>query len=96
MGKDGNKFRSTKCIKRKMFTRFDCEEFLQSDDSLFCGYCNDPPTKHENLGTTKPKNANEAVLSVKEQGNLVPRVSPSVIWERPWLRLVTCLPESGR
>jgi hypothetical protein len=22
--------------------------------------------------------------------NLVPRVSPSVIWERPWLRLVTC------
>jgi hypothetical protein len=28
--------------------------------------------------------------------NLVPRVSPSVLWERPWLRLVTCLPEGGK
>jgi hypothetical protein len=28
--------------------------------------------------------------------NLVPRVYPSVIWERPWLRLVTCFPDSGR
>ena len=28
--------------------------------------------------------------------DLVPRVSPSVLWERPWLRLVTCLPDSGR
>jgi hypothetical protein len=28
--------------------------------------------------------------------NLVPRVSPSVLWQRPWLQLVTCLPDSGR
>jgi hypothetical protein len=27
--------------------------------------------------------------------NLVSRVSPSVIWERPWLRLVTCVPDGA-
>ena len=45
----------------------DCDCFLSTEASAFCGYCNDPPTKHQNLGrlgsTTLPSGSTTLLKS---------------------------------
>lgn len=43
----------------------DCTEFISSTDSISCGYCGDPPAKHqnENPPTNASSSANPTVKS---------------------------------
>lgn len=42
----------------------DCEEYLRIEITALCGYCNDPPTKHANLGKKTSPAPEETVVTV--------------------------------
>lgn len=43
----------------------DCDKFLSLETSVFCGYCNDPPTKHEHLGKADQSSPTTSSLSTR-------------------------------